>query len=95
MPYNLVLIPGVEIDDFIYIYISKLLPTGSWLKSLSPQIITICVCVCVCVCTRVLMRASQMAQWQLPMQETQMWVPSLSWEDPLKEEMATCSSILA
>ena len=48
MPYNLVLIPGIEIDDFIYIYISKLLPTGSWLKSLSPQIITICVCVCVC-----------------------------------------------
>ena len=24
-----------------------------------------------------------------------MQAPSLSWEDPLKEEMATCSSILA
>ena len=29
------------------------------------------------------------------MQETQeMWVPSLGWEDPLEEEMATHSSIL-
>ena len=24
-----------------------------------------------------------------------MWAPSLSWEDPLEEEMATYSSILA
>ena len=32
----------------------------------------------------------------LPMQETQeMWVQSLGWEDPLEEEMATHSSILA
>ena len=30
------------------------------------------------------------------MQETgEMWVPSLAWEDPLEEEMATHSSILA
>ena len=30
------------------------------------------------------------------MQETQVtWVRSLDWEDPLKEEMATYSSILA
>ena len=30
------------------------------------------------------------------MQETQeMWVPSLSWEDPLQKEIATHSSILA
>ena len=30
------------------------------------------------------------------MQETQeMWVQSLGWEDPLEEEMATHSSILA
>ena len=29
----------------------------------------------------------------LPMQET--WLRSLGWEDPLEEEMATCSSILA
>ena len=30
------------------------------------------------------------------MQETQeMWVPTLGWEDPLEEEMATHSSILA
>ena len=28
-----------------------------------------------------------------PMQET--WVQSLGWEDPLEEEMATHSSILA
>ena len=40
--------------------------------------------------------AFQVAQWQricLPMQE--MWVRSLVWEDPLEEEMATHSSILA
>ena len=30
---------------------------------------------------------------RLPMQET--WLQSLGWEDPLEEEMATCSSILA
>ena len=29
---------------------------------------------------------------RLPMQET--WLRSLGWEDPLEEEMATCSSIL-
>ena len=37
-----------------------------------------------------------MAQWvKYPpaMQETE--VPSLGWEDPLEEEMATCYSILA
>ena len=37
-----------------------------------------------------------MAQWvkNLPaLQETE--VPSLGWEDPLEEEMATCYSILA
>ena len=35
-------------------------------------------------------------QWErihLPMQETQ--VQSMGWEDPLEEEIATCSSILA
>ena len=40
-----------------------------------------------------------MAQWvkNLPaMQETlEMWVQSLGWEDPLEEEMATHSNILA
>ena len=40
-----------------------------------------------------------MAQWVKnppAMQETQeMQVPSLGWEDPLEEEMATHSSILA
>ena len=37
-----------------------------------------------------------MAQWEricLPMQEMQ--IPSLGWEDPLEQEMATHSSILA
>ena len=37
-----------------------------------------------------------MAQWEricLPMQGT--WVGSLSWEDPVEEEMATDPSILA
>ena len=30
------------------------------------------------------------------MQEAwEIWVPSLGWEDPLEEEIATCSSILA
>ena len=42
---------------------------------------------------------SLMAQWvkNLPaMQETQeMWVQSLGWKDPLEDEMATHSSILA
>ena len=43
-------------------------------------------------------KASQVAQWlknkkRLPIKETR--VPSLSWEDPLEKEMATCSSILA
>ena len=40
--------------------------------------------------------ASQVAQWQricLPKQET--WVQSLGGEDPLEEEMATHSRILA
>ena len=40
--------------------------------------------------------ASQVTQWQkfyLPMQET--WIWSLGWEDPLEEETATHSSILA
>ena len=39
---------------------------------------------------------SQVAQWErthLPMQEMQ--VPSLGWEDPAEEEMATHASILA
>ena len=39
-----------------------------------------------------------MAQWErihLPKQETQeTWVRSLGQEDPLEEEMATCSRIL-
>ena len=40
-------------------------------------------------------RTSQVAL-HLPMQETQeMWVQTLGWEDPLEEEMATHSSILA
>ena len=37
-----------------------------------------------------------MAQWYricLPLQE--MWVQTLGWEDPLEEDMATHSSILA
>ena len=37
-----------------------------------------------------------MVKNHLPMQETQeLWVQSLGWEDPLEEEMATHSSILA
>ena len=44
-------------------------------------------------------QASQMEQWQrihLPMQEKEeLQVQSLGWEDPLEEEMATYSSILA
>ena len=28
------------------------------------------------------------------MQETQVWVSSLGWEDPLEEEMATHSTVL-
>ena len=46
-----------------------------------------------------ILRGSQVAQWWkvlLPMQETQLTqVWSLGWEDPLEEEMATCSTILA
>ena len=37
-----------------------------------------------------------MVRTRLPMQETQeIWVGSLSWEDPLKDNMTTHSSILA
>ena len=36
---------------------------------------------------------AQRERIHLPMQET--WVRSLGWEDPLEEEMATHSSILA
>ena len=36
---------------------------------------------------------AQLSRILLPMQE--MWVQSLGSEDPLEEEMATCSSILA
>ena len=36
---------------------------------------------------------AQMVKNLLAMQET--WVPSLGWEDPLEEEMATHSTILA
>ena len=53
---------------------------------------SVCVCVCVCV-------VSLMAQWlKIPpaMQETQeIRVWSLGQEDPLKEEMATYSSMFA
>ena len=64
-----------------------------------------CVCVCVCVCiyvhthTHTHTEAFQVAQWwrtHLPRQE--LWetgVGSLGWEDPLEEEMATHSCILA
>ena len=49
--------------------------------------------------TTVNVQASQVAQRQsisLPMWETQQTqAPSLGWEDPLEEEMATLSSILA
>ena len=45
------------------------------------------------------LKASQLAQWcriSLPMQETQeAGVPSTGWEDPLEEEIATHSRILA
>ena len=45
-----------------------------------------------------MLMASQGAQWsriRQSMQETQeTWIQSLSWEDPLEEEMATHSSIL-
>ena len=38
----------------------------------------------------------QLLRIHLPMQEMQKpWVRSLGWEDPLEEEMATHSSILA
>ena len=51
------------------------------------------------ICFKILwdvLGASQVAQWEricLPMQET--WVQFLGWEDPLEQEMATHSSILA
>ena len=39
---------------------------------------------------------AQQVKNPLAMQETQeTWVPSLGWEDPLEEEVATISSILA
>ena len=40
--------------------------------------------------------ASQEAQWQrILLAEQEMQVLSLGWEDPLEEEMATHSSVLA
>ena len=46
-----------------------------------------------------MLMACQGAQWSRicqSMQETQeTWIQSLSWEDPLEEEMASHSSILA
>ena len=50
----------------------------------------VCVCVCVCVCG---FPGGPAVRNLLAMQETQ--VRSLGWEDPLEEEMATHSSILA
>ena len=45
------------------------------------------------------LNASQVAQWLKnppAIQETEeTWIQSLSWEDSLEEEMATCFSILA
>ena len=45
-----------------------------------------------------MLMASQGAQWsriRQSMQETQeTWIQSLSWEDPLEEEMTTYSNIL-
>ena len=39
---------------------------------------------------------SQVAQWQrIHTPVLEMWVPSLGWEDPLEESMATHSNILA
>ena len=68
-------------------------------------LVCVCVCVCVCVhmCTLLLYLiqkwASQVAQQQrfpLPMQEPQeKLVQSLGQGEPLEEEMATSSSILA
>ena len=40
-------------------------------------------------------RASEVAQWaKNPPAMRETWVPSLGWEDPLEEDMATLFSIL-
>ena len=59
-------------------------------------LIFMCVCVCVCVCVCRASLVAQMVKNPLSMQETQETrVQFLGWEDPLEEEMATDSSILA
>ena len=87
---------------------SKMLFFFCWCNKwifLSPEICVILYCSTpsIIVCLNILnwvkvhfLWASQVAQWErihLPVQETQFW--SLNREDPLQEEMATHSSILA
>ena len=80
--------------DFLYIYLSlpgNVLPVGQWLIHLCAQHLT--------QCLSAYLGASQPALWQrirLPMQEMQeTQVGLLGQEDPLEEEMAVHSSILA
>ena len=80
--------------DFLCIYLSLLgnvLPVGQWLIHLCAQHLT--------QCLSAYLGASQPALWQrirLPMQEIQeTQVGLLGQEDPLEEEMAVHSSILA
>ena len=62
----------------------------------------VCVCACVCVCAKLLQSwllgfpSGLAVKNPLAMREPQeMWVQSLGQEDPLEEDMATHSSILA
>ena len=55
-----------------------------------------CVCVCVCVCACALPRwLSSKESASQCRRHKEIWVQSLSGEDPLEEEMATHSSIFA
>ena len=64
--------------------------------------VRVCVCACVCVCAKLLQSwllgfpSGLAVKNPLAMREPQeMWVQSLGQEDPLEEDMATHSSILA
>ena len=55
----------------------------------------VCVCVCVCVCVYVYSFPCSSVGKESACSAGDPWVRSLGWEDPLKKEMATHSSILA
>ena len=91
----------IAVDDKSHMrcqYSHGLLPTfrigGNANFQLEKKLMCVCVCVSVCVC--VCIQASLVAQMvKSPPAMLETWVRSLGFEDPLKKEMATYSSLLA